>query len=131
MKTISLLTAAIIMTTVTSQARTLSCTGIDKNGSKVSVQVSLNNGVSFDYKTEKTKAKSSEDYADVWTSDVGSYNLAEDSNEKSITGSLGSRGEKWAKLTLGDLGKANSTLEYDENDSGYEYSNSVSKMICR
>lgn len=131
MKMKSLVVAALLMTAVTSQARTISCTGIDKNGSKVSVQVSLNNGVSFDYKTEKTKSKNSEDYTDVWTSDVGSYNLAEDSVEKSITGSLGSRGEKWAKLTLGDLGKANSTLEYDENDSGYEYSNSVSKMICR
>lgn len=131
MKMKSLLAAAILLTAVTSHARTISCTGIDKNGSKVSVQVSLNNGVSFDYKTEKTKSKNSEDYTDVWTSDVGSYNLAEDSNEKSITGSLGSRGEKWAKLTLGDLGKANSTLEYDENDSGYEYSNSVTKMICR
>jgi hypothetical protein len=131
MKMKSLLVATTLLAATTSHARTISCTGIDKNGSKVSVQVSFNDGVSFDYKTEKTKAKNSEDYTDVWTADVGSYNLAENSGDKSITGSLGSRGEKWAKLTLGDLDKANSLLEYDENDSGYEYSNSVSKMICR
>ncbi|WP_413294488.1 hypothetical protein ACLSU7_05145 [Bdellovibrio sp. HCB185ZH] len=131
MKLKSLLVAATLLTAATSQARTISCTGIDKNGSKVSVQVSLNNGVSFDYKTEKTKAKNSEDYTDVWTADVGSYNLGENSGDRTITGSLGSRGEKWAKLSLGDLGKANSTLEYDENDSGYEYANTVSKMLCR
>ncbi len=131
MKIKSVLVAATLLAAATSHARTISCTGIDKNGSKVSVQVSLNGDVSFDYKTEKTKAKNSEDYADVWTADMGSYNLAENSGDKFITGSLGSRGEKWAKLSLGDLGKANSTLEYDENDSGFEYSNSVSKMICR
>ncbi|WP_413560879.1 hypothetical protein [Bdellovibrio sp. HCB209] len=127
----SLVIAATLLIAATSQAKSISCTGIDKNGSKVSVTVSLNGGVSFDYKTEKTKAKNSETYADVWTADVGAYNLAEGSNEQSVSGSLGSRGEKWAKLSIGEIGKANSTFEYDENDSGYEYSNSISKMICR
>lgn len=131
MKMKSLLIAVTLLVGATSQARTISCTGLDKNGSKVNVQVSLNNGVSFDYKTEKTKAKNSEDYTDVWTADVGSYNLGENSGDRTITGSLGSRGEKWAKLSLGEMGKADSTLEYDENDSGYEYSNTVSRMICR
>ncbi|WP_413581018.1 hypothetical protein [Bdellovibrio sp. HCB288] len=130
MKISSLLIAATLFSSTAAQAKTISCSGIDKNGSTVSVQVSLNDGISFDYKTKKTKAKNSEDYSDVWTADSGSYQLAEASNQ-SIVGSLGSRGEKWAKLTLGDLGKANSTFEYDENDSGFEYSNHVSKMICR
>ncbi|WP_413578167.1 hypothetical protein ACLVWU_06455 [Bdellovibrio sp. HCB290] len=130
MKTSLLIISAIVLTATVGHAKTISCSGIDKNGSTVSVQVSLNDGISFDFKTKKTKAKNSEDYSDVWAADSGSYQLAESSTQ-TIVGSLGSRSEKWAKLTLGDLGKANSIFEYDENDSGFEYSNHISKMICR
>lgn len=106
------LTAPLLFSVPALATKTFNCQGLTEEQSPVAIKIVVDRN---DY-AEVTFTGA--DYENTW---VGEYTrlYRTISGSTKLTTALGSRTEYFVKLEVSDNGKG--TLEYEENDSGWEY----------
>jgi hypothetical protein len=121
--------SAVVLSASASFAGTLSCQGKSTDGSDILFVQTMRTDSSVGVSIVNTLNGKSL-YTNSWESD--DTNVAQSDVEIKSSVSAGSRSEYFARL---DLQKINDTqysglLTYDENDSGWEFSATVEKILC-
>lgn len=125
MKFLASAIAVILLTASVSQAKNLVCRGINESGQDVTFAIFAN----FQ-SDQKVITYVDQDHENEWIADqVAQRNKGPNVQ---IMGSYGSRAEYFFDLVLTAKinGKYQGTLNYVEDDSGWEYRSRVSNIVC-